>query len=55
MKNEVNTDRRTAKLSKRAEDYREMTHWFGESFKPYAKAHNRRDRRKTRMILRDSV
>jgi len=56
MKNEaIVTDRRAAKLSKRGEDYREITYWFRESFKPYAKAQNRRNRRNTRRILKDSV
>jgi hypothetical protein len=46
------TDRRAAKLLGRSEDYREITYWFCESFKSYAKAHNRRNRRKARAILK---
>jgi hypothetical protein len=52
MEKAIVTDRRAAKLAKRSEDYREITHWFRESFKPYAKAHNRRNRRRVREILK---
>ena len=52
MEKAIVTDRRAAKLHKRSEDYREITHWFRESFKPYAKAQHRRNRRQTREILK---
>lgn len=55
MDNAIVTDRRAAKLVKRAEDYREVTYWFRQSFKPYARAHNRSNRRKVREILRKSA
>jgi hypothetical protein len=54
MNKAIVTDRRAAKLSKRAEDYREITYWFRESFKGYAKAHNRRNRRQTKQELKDA-
>lgn len=46
------TDPKAAKLYKRGEDYHELTYWFRESFKPYAKAHNRKNRRATREELK---
>jgi hypothetical protein len=49
------TDRRAAKLLGRDEDYREITYWFRESFKPHAKAQNRRNRRNARRVLKGSV
>jgi len=52
MEKAIVTDRRAAKLAKRGEDYREITYWFRESFKAYAKAHNRRNRRQVREILK---
>ena len=54
MENAIVTDRRAAKLSKRGEDYREITYWFRESFKPHAKNQNRKNRRKVREILKKS-
>jgi len=55
MDKAIVTDRRAAKLHKRSEDYREITYWFRESFKPYAKAHNRNNRRKAREILKKEL
>ena len=55
MEKAILTDRRSAKLSKRGEDYREVTYWFRESFKPHAKRHNRNNRRKAREILNKTV
>lgn len=45
---------KAAKLHKRSEDYREITFWFGGSFKEAAKRQNRRNRRQTREALRAS-
>jgi hypothetical protein len=55
MDKAIVTDRRAVKLHKRDEDYREVTYWFRESFKPYAKAHNRRNRREVRKILKKEL
>jgi len=55
MEKAIVTDRRAVKLHKRGEDYREITYWFRESFKPHAQAQNRRNRRETREILRQSA
>lgn len=44
---------RATRLSLRDEDPREITKIFGKSFKPYAKAANRKARRSTRSILRE--
>ena len=52
MEKAIVTGRRAAKLAKRGEDYREITYWFRESFKEYAKAHNRRNRRQVREALK---
>ena len=49
------TDPRVAKLLNRDEDYREITHWLRESFKPHAKAQNRKNRRVARRVLQGSV
>jgi len=51
----VVSDRRAAKYLGRDEDHREITYWFRESFKPYAKAQNRKNRRAARRVLQGSV
>ena len=55
MEKAIVTDPRAAKLHKRAEDFREITHWLRESFKPHAKVQNRKNRRETRKILKKEL
>ena len=52
MDKAIVTDSRAAKLSKRNEDYREITYWFRKSFKSHAKIQNRKNRRQVRDILK---
>ena len=48
-------DARAAKFLGLDANFKEITYWFGESFKPYAKAQNKKNRRKTKKILANDI